>query len=137
MRPSRAIAVAIACLALIRPDASAQEIPTLGAPTSDSVIRRIYQEGMRNSHAYQLAQTLMDSIGPRLTGSPQNRAANDWLVRTYTAWGIPARNEKYGTWRDWARGQSRIELVTPRIRTLEATQLAWSPPTPVGGTTGE
>ncbi len=92
---------------------------------------------MKHSHAYALAQVLMDSIGPRLTGSPSNRSANDWLVKTYTAWGIPARNEKYGTWRDWSRGQSRIELTSPRVRTLEATQLAWSPATPVGGVTAE
>jgi hypothetical protein len=129
--------VALAALALLAPAAHAQEIPTLGAPTNDPVIKRIYQEGMQNSQASRLAQVLMDSIGPRLTGSPANRAANDWLVKTYGSWGITARNEKYGTWRDWTRGQSRVELTQPRVRTLEATQLAWSPATPAGGLTGE
>ena len=129
--------VALAVLALLAPAAHAQEIPTLGAPTNDPVIKRIYQEGMQNSQASRLAQVLMDSIGPRLTGSPANRAANDWLVKTYGSWGITARNEKYGTWRDWTRGQSRVELTQPRARTLEATQLAWSPATPAGGLTGE
>src|SRR5690348_17718677 len=95
-------------------------------PTGDPVVQRIYDEGMQNSQASRLAQVLMDSIGPRLTGSPANRAANDWLVKTYGSWGITARNEKYGTWRDWTRGQSRVELTQPRARTLEATQLAWS-----------
>jgi carboxypeptidase Q len=131
------LAASLLLMVAALPAARAQEIPTLGAPTADPVIQRIYQEGMQNSQAYRLAQVLMDSIGPRLTGSPQNRSANDWLVKTYTAWGIPARNEKYGTWRDWARGQSRLELTTPRLRTLEATQLAWSPATPPGGVTGE
>jgi hypothetical protein len=111
--------------------------PLLGNPTGDSVVQRIYDEGMHRSRVYQLAQVLTDSIGPRLTGSPANRAANDWLVRTYQGWGITARNEKYGTWRDWTRGQSRVELLAPRARTLEATMLAWSPPTPAGGATGE
>jgi hypothetical protein len=129
--------VALAVLALLAPVAHAQEIPTLGVPTNDPVIKRIYQEGMQSSQASRLAQVLMDSIGPRLTGSPANRAANDWLVKTYASWGITARNEKYGTWRDWARGQSRVELTQPRVRTLEATQLAWSPATPSGGLTGE
>ena len=129
----------LAALALLVavPAAVAQEIPTVGAPTNDPVIKRIYQEGMQNSQAYRLAQVLMDSIGPRLTGSPGNRAANDWLVKTYASWGIQARNEKYGTWRDWTRGQSRIELTQPRVRTLEATQLAWSPATPPNGITAE
>jgi carboxypeptidase Q len=107
------------------------------APTGDPVIQRIYQEGMQRSHAYPLAQALMDSIGPRLTGSPQNRAANDWLVKTYQSWGISAKNEQYGTWRDWTRGQSRVELLAPRARTLEATMLAWSAPTPRPGVAGE
>ena len=107
------------------------------APTGDPVIQRIYQEGMQRSHASALAQVLMDSIGPRLTGSPQNRSANDWLVKTYASWGISAKNEQYGTWRDWKRGQSRIELLAPRVRTLEATMLAWSAPTPRAGVTGE
>lgn len=129
--------VALAALSIFAPVALAQEIPTLGAPTNDPVIKRIYQEGMQNSQAQRLAQVLMDSIGPRLTGSPANRSANDWLVRTYTSWGIAARNEKYGTWRDWTRGPSRVELTQPRARTLEATQLAWSPATPAGGVSGE
>ena len=135
----RALAAVLTLCALVAPlpCAAAQTIPTLGAPTSDPVIQRIYQEGMRQSQAPALAQTLMDSIGPRLTGSPQNRSANDWLVQTYKAWGIPARNEQYGTWRDWTRGPSRIELTSPRTRTLEATQLAWSPSTPAGGATGD
>ena len=128
---------ALAAIVLLVPSARAQEIPTLGAPTNDPVIRRMYQEGMQNSQASRLAQVLMDSIGPRLTGSPANRAANDWLVKTYGAWGITARNERYGTWRDWTRGQSRVELTQPRVRTLEATELAWSPATPTGGITAE
>ena len=77
-------------------------------PTGDPVVQRIYDEGMRRSQAAKLAQVLMDSIGPRLTGSPANRAANDWLLRTYSAWGVPAKNEQYGTWRDWTRGPSSV-----------------------------
>src|SRR3954464_15357749 len=88
--------------------------PSFGAaqdnPTGDPVVQRIYDEGMRRSQASRLGQVLMDSIGPRLTGSPANRAANDWLVRTYKSWGIDVRNEQYGTWRDWTRGPSSIEL---------------------------
>src|ERR1700760_1305739 len=94
-------------------------------PTGDPVVQRIYDEGMRRSQAAKYAQVLMDSIGPRLTGSPANRAANDWLVRTYQAWGIDAKNEQYGTWRDWTRGRSSIELTAPRTRVLEATMHAW------------
>src|ERR1700735_2472577 len=84
-------------------------------PTADSIVRRIYMEGMHHSQVEALAQALMDSIGPRLTGSPADRAATDGLVRTYPAWGVPVHNEQYGTWRSWPRGPSRIELLTPRV----------------------
>jgi len=106
-------------------------------PTGDPVVQRIYDEGMRHSQASRLAQVLMDSIGPRLTGSPANRAANDWLLRTYKSWGIDAKNEQYGTWRDWTRGPSQLTLVAPRVRVLEATMHAWSAPTPTGGVTAD
>jgi carboxypeptidase Q len=106
-------------------------------PVSDPVVQKIYDEGMHHSQASKLAQVLMDSIGPRLTGSPANRAANDWLLRTYKSWGIDAKNEQYGTWRDWTRGPSSLELLSPRVRVLEATMHAWSPTTPAGGTTAE
>lgn len=98
-------------------------------PTDDPVIEAMWQEGMVNSQAYRLAQVLMDSIGPRLTGSPGQKAANDWAVATYRSWGIDARNEQYGTWRGWRRGVTHLDLVEPRVRTLEGTMLAWSPGT--------
>jgi carboxypeptidase Q len=123
--------------ALALPLAGAQNAPNDPSfPTADSVVQRIYMEGMHHSQAEALAQVLMDSIGPRLTGSPANRAANDWLVRTYAAWGVPAHKEQDGRWLDWTRGPSHIDLLTPRVRTLEATALAWSPATPPGGVTG-
>ena len=97
--------------------------------TEDPVIRRLWTEGMERSQAPALAQTLTDSIGPRLTGSPGMEAGQRWLVRTYAGWGIAARNEKYGTWRGWRRGTTHVDLVAPRVRSLDATMLAWSPGT--------
>lgn len=95
----------------------------------DPVLRRIWEEGTRNSQVERLAQTLTDSLGPRLTGTPETRAAQDWLVSTYRGWGIPARNENYGTWRSWKRGTTHVDLLTPRVRSLEGMMLAWSPGT--------
>ncbi len=101
-------------------------------PTDDPVIRQMWAEGMWNSQARVLAQTLFDEIGPRLTGSPGKKRGNDWLVDTYAEWGIAAENQEYGTWMRWDRGRTHVDLVEPRVRTLEAALLAWSP-----GTGGE
>jgi hypothetical protein len=93
------------------------------------VLEGIWREGMERSQVEALAQALLDSIGPRLTGSPAQKAGNAWLLERYRGWGIEARNEKYGTWRGWRRGPTHIDLIQPRVRTLEGMMLAWSPGT--------
>ena len=94
--------------------------------TGDPVIRRIFDEGIVQSQAGRLIQVLSDSIGPRLTGSPGMKRGNDWLVSVYKSWGVDAKNESYGTWKTWRRGATHIDLVAPRVRTLEGMMLAWS-----------
>ena len=98
-------------------------------PTDDPVIKRIWAIGVDSSQVEHLSSVLFDSIGPRLTGSPDLKRGNDWLVKTYASWGIDAKNEQYGTWRGWRRGYSHIDLVEPRIRSLEGTMLGYSPGT--------
>ncbi len=103
-----------------------------GFAVEDPVLRRIWAIENDSSQLPHLAQVLFDSLGPRLTASPGMTAAQNWVLATYTAWGITARKEQYGTWRSWRRGTTHIDLVAPRVRSLEGTMLAWSPPTPKG-----
>ncbi len=98
-------------------------------PTDEPVLRQIWVEGMERSQLYGLAQVLLDSIGPRLTGAPGQLAANDWAAGVLRSWGIEAQNEQYGTWMGWRRGTSHIDLLEPRVRSLEGQMLAWSPGT--------
>ncbi len=122
----------VLCAALAS-GAAAQGFPQpAGFTWEDPVLRRIWSAGMDSSALPDLTQVLLDSLGPRLTASPGMEAAQDWLVRLYGGWGITARKEAYGTWRGWRRGATHVDLVAPRVRTLEATMLAWSPGTPRG-----
>ncbi len=107
-------------------------LPAL-AQSSQPIVQGIVKEATENSQLQQLAHELTDVIGPRLVGSPQMQAAHTWAVSQYTKWNIKARNEKWGEWKGWERGVSHIDMVHPRIKTLEGTQLAWSPST--GGKT--
>ena len=119
--------ISVLTLALVTPiDA---QTPASVSPTDDPVLRRIWAIGMDSSRVEQLAGTLTDSIGPRLTGTPILRNAQRWLVAMYKSWGIDAVNERYGTWRGWRRGTSHVDLLSPRTRTLEATMLGFSPGT--------
>ncbi|HZH94626.1 MAG TPA: hypothetical protein VEY06_02030, partial [Flavisolibacter sp.] len=108
-------------------------IQTVFAQTKDPVIESIIKEATTNSQLQQLAHELTDVIGPRLVGSPQMAQAHDWAAAKYSTWGITSRNEKWGEWRGWQRGISHIDMVHPRVKTLEGMQLAWSPST--GGKT--
>src|SRR5690554_4966185 len=95
--------------------------------TDDPVLRQMWVEGTERSRVEPLAQALMDSIGPRLSGSPGFERSADWLISFYRDWGIEVRLEEYGTWRGWQQGWLHVDLVSPRIQTLEAKLLAWSP----------
>ncbi|GHN00653.1 aminopeptidase [Cytophagales bacterium WSM2-2] len=99
------------------------------AQTKDPVVDGIVKEATENSQLEKLAHELFDVIGPRLVGTPQMQQANDWAVAKYTGWGISAKNEKWGEWRAWERGISHIDMVSPRVRSLEGMMLAWSPGT--------
>lgn len=101
--------------------------------SKDPVVEGIVKEATENSQLEKLAHELMDVIGPRLVGSPQMQQAHDWAVAKYKGWNITARNEKWGEWRGWERGVSHIDMVAPRVKSLEGMQLAWSPGT--GGKT--
>jgi carboxypeptidase Q len=94
--------------------------------SDDPVIRQMWEEGMERSQTYPLAQVLMDSIGPRLTGAPGMDHSAEWLVERYQQWGIDVRIEEYGTWKGWDHGHVHADLTSPRTQTLEARILAWS-----------
>jgi hypothetical protein len=110
---------------------------TLQAQEKDPVIDNIIKEATENSQLELLGYELMDKIGPRLVGTPQMKMANDWAVNKYSSWGISAKNEKWGEWRGWERGITHIDMVHPRLQSLDGTQLAWNPSTSSEGVTAE
>lgn len=98
-------------------------------PPTDAVIQGMWAEGVERSKAADLAQVLMDSIGPRLVNSDRYNFGQEWLLKMYASWGVTARREQWGTWNSWQRGTTHVDLIAPRVRSLEAVMLAWSPGT--------
>ena len=107
------------------------------AQDKDPVIEDMIKEATENSQLERLAHELFDVVGPRLVGTPQMEHASQWAIDQYGKWGIPARQENYGTWRGWERGITHIDMVSPRVQSLDGMQLAWSASTPKGGVTAE
>lgn len=120
---TRFLPAALAVLATALP-AAAQQFPS-----EDPVLQAIWNEGMNRSQVRALGQTLLDSIGPRLTGTPTSEHASAWVMSRYEDWGIETYTEEYGTWRGWDRGITHVDLISPRVRSLNGTMLAWSPGT--------
>jgi len=96
---------------------------------NDPVIAAIIKEANENSQLKRMSHELMDGIGPRLVGSSKMEKASDWALAQYEQYGIAARRENYGTWRGWDRGITHVDMISPWTKSLEATQLAFSPST--------
>lgn len=122
------IAIATSAAWLVAPPAT-RSLAAQPNSAVDPVITHMRALGLDSSRTRELAQALFDSLGPRLTGSPDIARAQNWLLQQYRSWGIDARNEPYGTWRGWRRGYSHIDLIEPRVRSLDGVMVAFSPGT--------
>jgi carboxypeptidase Q len=94
-------------------------------------ISRIRYEGFHNSRVMEIASGLMDSIGERLTGSPNMKRANDWTRDQLTAMGLSnAHLESWGPFgRGWANQYVNARMTSPDIAPLLVYAKAWTPGT--------
>lgn len=120
-------ALALIATVAVSPVALAQspERVDLGAMT------RIRQEGLTNSKVMETIGMLTDVIGPRLTGSPSLKRANEWTRDQLTTWGISnAHLEAWGPFgRGWSLEHCSVHMVVPQAAPLIAIPKAWSPGT--------
>src|ERR1700688_3966201 len=92
---------------------------------------RIRYEGFRDSKVMELASGLMDSIGERLTGSPNMKRANEWTRDQLTAMGlVNSHLEAWGPFgRGWANQYVNARMTSPDIVPLIVYSKAWTPGT--------
>ncbi len=94
------------------------------------IVSRIREEGFRNSKVMEYAQTLTDTLGPRLTGSPNMKRANEWTRDTLASMGLAnAHLEPYKFGRGWSSDYVFARMLTPDVQQLYAFGYAWSPAT--------
>lgn len=94
-------------------------------------ITRIRYEGFHNSKVMDLASGLMDSIGERLTGSPNMKRANEWTRDKLTEMGLGnAHLESWGPFgRGWANQYVNARMTSPDLVPLIVYAKAWTPGT--------
>ena len=118
--------VALVCLlTLSAPAVPAQERVDL------DMIAKIRMEGYKHSQVMDTASELMDRIGPRLTGSPQCKAANEWTRQRLADWGLSnAHLETWGPFgRGWSYEKSTLRMLAPDHAELTVFPKGWTPGT--------
>src|SRR5258708_24194393 len=95
------------------------------------MVNKIRQEAFRDSKVMDTASHLMDSIGARLTGSPNMKKANDWTRKQLEGWGLSnAHLESWGPFgRGWSYEQSTVRMISPDRWEMLALPVAWTPGT--------
>src|ERR1700722_690493 len=125
MRKVSQFICSVAAILLLLAAAQSQEKVDL------ETVSRIRYEGFHDSKVMELASGLMDSIGERLTGSPNMKRANEWTRDQLTAMGlVNSHLEAWGPFgRGWANQYVNVRMTSPDVVTLLAYPKAWTPGT--------
>ena len=97
----------------------------------EAMFWKIRQEATARSQILQTVHVLTDVYGPRLTGSPNLKAASDWAIQQMTAWGL--KNGHLEPWDfghdGWANERVAAHMTSPAKDALIVEVLAWTPGT--------
>ncbi|HLG16903.1 MAG TPA: M20/M25/M40 family metallo-hydrolase [Blastocatellia bacterium] len=96
-----------------------------------ATIDKIKEEGLKRSQVMEILSYITDVSGPRLTGSPNIRVAQEWAKAKLTEWGLQdAHLEAWGPFgRGWSLEGFTAAMVKPHFSPLIAYPKAWSPST--------
>jgi hypothetical protein len=91
------------------------------------ILQQIKTEALQRSQVVAMFDHLVTAIGPRLTGSPQHKAAADWAREKLASFGLKnARLEPFEFGRGWALEGLVVEMVAPYYMPLIGYAEAWS-----------
>ena len=107
-------------------------LPLIAQSQSDKdLVERIRQEERDNSQLMHTEHMLADVYGPRLTGSPNHKAAADWALKQMTAWGLS--NAHLEPWDfghvGWLNERFTGHIISPVKDVLTCEVLSWTPGT--------
>jgi carboxypeptidase Q len=125
----RYAAVVLLLIFLASPATLLAQTTPAPAPDPNDPIQRIKDEGLNRSQVMQTLSYLSDVIGPRLTGSPGMKRANEWTRDQLTKWGL--QNAHLAPWgpfgRGWTLKRFSAQVAEPIAIPLIAYPKAWSP----------
>ena len=105
-------------------------VPAL-AQQPDDINAKIRKEEADHSQIMRTMHFFTDVYGPRLTGSPNHKAAAEWAVKQMTAWGF--ENAHLEPWNfdhpGWLNERLTAHLTSPVKDPLVCEALSWTPST--------
>jgi hypothetical protein len=106
-------------------------LPVAAQNGGGDLLSRIRKEAMERSQIMKTMHMFTDVYGPRLTGSPNHKAAAEWAVKQMTAWGL--ENAHLEPWDfkhpGWLNERLTAHLISPVKDPLVCEVLAWTPST--------
>jgi hypothetical protein len=108
-----------------------QNIVFAQTAAANGISAQIRKEAMENSQIMRTLHFYTDVYGPRLTGSPNLKAAGEWTVKQMTEWGM--ENAKLEPWNfghpGWVNERASGFITAPVQDSLVFEVLAWTPGT--------
>lgn len=108
------------------------------APQLSEIYAQIRTEETNNSKIMWIIHEIADVYGPRVTGTPNLKAAQDWAVRTMASWGLQDAHLEPWTFQPpsaatpvpgWENMELSAEAIAPFHGPLSVEPLAWTPST--------
>src|ERR1700747_124070 len=93
-----------------------------------TAIYKLKDEGFNRSQVMEIESYLTDVYGPRVTNSPNLRAAGEWTIGKMKEWQLANVHEE--TWpfgRGWSNEHTSAEMIAPRYFYLIAYPKVWTP----------
>ncbi|MGD9979151.1 MAG: M28 family peptidase [Hyphomonadaceae bacterium] len=108
------------------------------SPAQQRTVDRLQAAALESDHAYEIVESLVTEIGPRLAGSEAEARARDWAVAMLRANGFTNVRIEPFTIPFWDATREEAHIVSPGIeRPMVAAALGGAPSTPAGGLTAE
>jgi hypothetical protein len=98
---------------------------------------RLRDQAVAGNGGYEIVESLTTEVGPRLAGTPGDRAAVAWAEAKFRELGFDKVWKEEVTFPYWIRGDERAEVLSPFPQNLHLTALGGSVGTPDEGISGE
>jgi carboxypeptidase Q len=111
------------------PAAPAPSATFVDRPDYDAIYK-LKDEGFSRSQVMEIESYLTDVYGPRLTNSPNIKAAAEWTTKKMNDWQLAnVKTEPWDFGRGWSNERFFAEMVGPRPFILIGYPKAWTPGT--------